>query len=87
MLLNGWLLLKRNFLRRIFGGIKVNENLRKRYSKEKMQPYGDLDLLSFVRINLLNWIGHVNGMHSIRNVSQLFKAIFREVDEEDDLNR
>jgi hypothetical protein len=34
MLLNGWLLLKRNVLRRIFGGIKVTENFRKRYNKE-----------------------------------------------------
>jgi hypothetical protein len=87
MLRNGWLILKRNVLRRIFGGIKVKENLRKRYNKELMQPFVDLDALSFVRINRLNWIGHVNRMHSKRNVSQLFKTILREVDEEDDLNR
>ena len=59
------------------GGIKVNENLRKRYNKELMQPFGDLDILSFVRlyllsyvrISLLNWIGHINKMHSKRKVS------------------
>jgi hypothetical protein len=25
-----------------------------------MEPFGDLDTLSFVRISRLNWIGHVN---------------------------
>ena len=60
-----------------------------------MQPFGDLDILSFVRLDLLsfvrisrlNWIGHVNRMHSKRKLSQLFQTLLREVDEEDDLNR
>jgi len=30
------------------GEIKVNENLRKRYNKELMQLFRDLDTLSFV---------------------------------------
>jgi hypothetical protein len=34
-------------LRRMFGGIKVNENWRKRYNKKLMQPFGDLDMLHF----------------------------------------
>jgi hypothetical protein len=63
---------KRNVLRRFFGGIKVNENWRKRYNKELMQLFGDLDILSFVRINQLKWIGHVNRMDSKRKVSQVF---------------
>jgi hypothetical protein len=36
---NGWLLLKKKVLRRMFGGIRVNENLRKRYNKELMQLF------------------------------------------------
>jgi hypothetical protein len=32
----------------MFGGIKVNEIWRKRYSKELMQLFGDLDILLFV---------------------------------------
>jgi len=63
----------------MFGGIKVNENLRKRYNKELMQPFGDLDILSFVRLYLLsyvrisrlNWIGHINRMHTKRKVNYL----------------
>jgi hypothetical protein len=63
---------ERKLLRRIFGGIKVNENWRKRYNKELMQLFGDLDILSFVRISQLKWIGHVNRMDIKREVSQAF---------------
>jgi hypothetical protein len=39
-----------------------------------MQPFGDSDILSFVRISRLNWIGHVNRMDSKRKVSQVFNS-------------
>jgi hypothetical protein len=48
---------ERKDLRRFFGGIKVNENWRKRYNKELMQLFEDLDILSFVGIKRLKWIG------------------------------
>jgi len=44
-LLNGWLLLKKKALRRMFRGIKVNENWRKPYNKEMMQLFRDLFIL------------------------------------------
>jgi len=53
---------ERKILITMFGVIKVTENWRKRYNKELMQLCGDLDILSFVRIIWLNWIGHVNRM-------------------------
>jgi hypothetical protein len=37
-----------------------------------MQLFGDLDVVSFVRIRLMNWIGHVNRMDRKRKVSQVF---------------
>jgi hypothetical protein len=37
-----------------------------------MLLFTDLDMLSLVRISRLNWIGHVNGMHSEGEVSQVF---------------
>jgi hypothetical protein len=37
-----------------------------------MQLFGDLDILSFVRVSRLKWIGHVNRMDSKRKVSQVF---------------
>jgi hypothetical protein len=61
---------ERKVLRRMFVGIK--RKLDKRCNKEFMQLFGDLDILSFVRISRLNSIGHVNRMVSKRKVSQLF---------------
>ena len=55
----------------MFGGIKANENWRKRYNKELMQLFGVLGILSFVRISQLNWIGYVNRMDSEIKVSQV----------------
>jgi hypothetical protein len=46
---------ERKISRRLLGGIKVNENWRKWYNKELTQLFGDLDILSFVRISQLNW--------------------------------
>jgi hypothetical protein len=62
--------LERKVLRRVFGWIKVKVNWRKRYNKELMQLFGDLVILSFVRISLLNWIGNVNRTGSKRKVRQ-----------------
>jgi len=53
----------KKIVRRKFRVIKVNENWRKRYNKELMQLFGDLDILSFVRISRLNWIRHVNRLN------------------------
>jgi len=63
---------ERKVVRRMFGGINGNENWRKRYNKELVQLFGDLDILSFVRISHLNWIGHVNRMESKRKLSLVF---------------
>jgi hypothetical protein len=63
---------ERKVLRRMFGGINPSENWRRRYNKELTQLCGDLDMLSFARISLLNWIGRVNTMGSKRKVSQVF---------------
>ena len=52
----------------MFGEFKVNRNWRKRYNKELMQVFGDLDIRSFVRISRLNLIGRVNRMDRKRKV-------------------
>jgi hypothetical protein len=44
----------------MLGGIKVNGNWIKLYNEELIQLFGVLDTLSFVIINCLIWIGHVN---------------------------
>jgi hypothetical protein len=57
ILLKGWLAaLERNVVRRMFGGIKANENWRKRHNKALMKLFGDLDILLFVTVSLLDWL-------------------------------
>ena len=64
---------ERKVLRRMFGEIKMNENWRKRYDKELMVRFGDgLDILSFVGMGRMDWIGHVNRVDSKSKVSQVF---------------
>jgi hypothetical protein len=65
---------RRKVLRRMCGGIKVNENWRKRCNTELMQLFGHLGILSFVRISHLNWTGLVKKMDSKRKVSQAFNS-------------
>jgi hypothetical protein len=65
---------ERRVLRKISGGIKVNESWGKRYNMEFMQLLGDLDRLPLVTISGLHWIGHGNGMHSNRKVLQVFNS-------------
>ena len=52
-------------------GIKAKENWRKRFNKELMQLFGDLDVLSFVRISRLKWTAHVDRMESTRKMLML----------------
>jgi hypothetical protein len=51
-------------LRRLFG--ELNEmkigKWRKRYSEELNELFAGLDILSFIRIRRLHWIGHINRM-------------------------
>jgi hypothetical protein len=65
-------ILERKMLRRMCGEIKANGNWRKQDNKELMQLFGDLDILSFIGISVLNWNGHVYRMDSKRNISQIF---------------
>ena len=73
-MLNGWQLLKEKFYEEFLGGINLNENWRKRCNKETMQLFGELDILLFVRISRLDWIGRVNRMDRKGIVSQVFNS-------------
>jgi hypothetical protein len=63
----------------MFWGIKVNVNWKKRYNKELMQLFGDLEILPFFRISRPNLIAHTNRMESKRKVTKYSKVILREV--------
>jgi len=51
------------------GEIKANGNWRNRYNKDLMQLFGNFEILSFVRVSQLDWIGHANRMDSKGKVS------------------
>jgi hypothetical protein len=59
-------------LGKILGAIKINNCWRRRYNNKLMSLYGDLDIVLFIRINRLRWIGHVNRMDNKRMVYQVF---------------
>jgi hypothetical protein len=63
---------KREVLRKILGAKKINNCWRGRHNNELMQLYGDLDIVSFIIINRLRWIGHVNRMDNKRMVYHVF---------------
>jgi hypothetical protein len=45
-----------------------------------MQLFGDSDILPFVRISRLNWIGDFNRRESKRKVSPVLNITLRDVD-------
>ena len=57
---------ERNASKRMFEGTEVHENWRMLHNKELLQLFEYLDILSFVGIIRLNWIGHVNRMDNKR---------------------
>lgn len=44
----------------------LNENWRNKYSEELIQLFGDVDVLSFVRMFRLDWLCYVNRMNGKR---------------------
>jgi hypothetical protein len=59
-------------LTKILGTININNCWRRRYNNELMHLYGDLDIVSFIRINRLRWFGHVNIMDNKIMVYKVF---------------
>jgi len=60
------LVFERKILRSIFGGIKVDETWRRRYNHELYQLYNEPDIVKFIKINRLRWLGHVQRMNEDR---------------------
>jgi hypothetical protein len=78
---------ERKAVRKILGAIKINNCWRRRHNNELIQLYDDLDMISFIRINRLRWIGHVNRMDNKRMAFLKFLLInLKEVGKEVDPN-
>jgi hypothetical protein len=55
-----------------------------RYNKELLQLLGGIDILSFVRISQLKWIGYVNRMDTKEQLVKYLTIILRQYEEEDE---
>ena len=64
--------LERKVLRRILGAVKIINTWRRRNNSEMMNLYEDVDIISFIRLSRLKWIGHVNRMDKERKVYKIF---------------
>ena len=53
------------------GAVYVDDTWRRRYNNELMEMYGDLDVISFIKLNRLRWIGHVSRMDANKKVHQV----------------
>lgn len=54
---------ERKILRRIYGATKIGENeYRRRWNSEIYQLYDDIDIIFFIRVSRLRWLGHVYRM-------------------------
>ena len=57
------LVFKRRILQSIFGGVNVESNWRRRFNHEL---YNEPDVVKFIKINRLRWLGHVLRMNEER---------------------
>ena len=53
------------------GAVHVDDTWRRRYNNELMEMYGDLDVISFIKLNRLRWIGQVSRMDANKKVHQV----------------
>ena len=75
---------ERKVLRKILGAVRVNDIWRRRYNSELMALYEDLDLVSFIKLNRLRWIGHIYRMENTRKVTRYFIIIHKDLAREAD---
>ena len=62
---------ERTVLRRILAAVCDGCYFRRRYSDELIIMYGELDIVSTIRLSRLRWIGHVSRMAHHRKVYQV----------------
>jgi hypothetical protein len=54
------------------GAVKINDTWKRRNISELMNSYKDVDIVPFIRLSRLKWIGHVNRIDKGRKVYNIF---------------
>lgn len=62
---------ERKVLRRVLGAVFDGNNWRRRHNNELMKIYNDLDIVAYIKVNRLRWIGHVSRMEKTRKAYQV----------------
>lgn len=68
---------ERKILRMIFGAVKLDNVWRRRYNDELYEIYKDINVVRFIKIARLRWIGHVFR----RGDGEVIKRIVKQVPE------
>ncbi|XP_043064518.1 uncharacterized protein LOC122320474 [Drosophila ficusphila] len=66
---------ERKILRKIFGPICVGDAYRIRWNHELYELYGDVDVVSRVKIHRLRWLGHIARMEEDTPARKVFDAV------------
>jgi hypothetical protein len=63
---------ERRILRCIFGAVQENGVWRKRYNHELYELFNEPDIVKYIKINRLDWAGHVMCMDNNRTVNKVY---------------
>jgi hypothetical protein len=66
--------LERGILRCIFGALQENGVWRKTYNHEQYEMFNGPDIVKYIKINRLGWVGHVIYMDNNRTVKKVFNT-------------
>jgi hypothetical protein len=60
-------LFERKVLRCIFGTKQENETWRKRYNYELYETFNESNIVNYIKVKRLTWVGHLRRMNNDRN--------------------
>lgn len=66
---------ERKILRKIFGAINENELWRRRYNFELYQLYNNSDIVKFIKVQIIRWVGHIARMLDNEHTKRLTMSI------------
>jgi hypothetical protein len=67
-------LFERKILRSIFGAVRDEGQLRRRYNFDLYKLYDEPDFVKYIQINRLKWAGHVMRMDNNRITKRMFNT-------------
>ena len=65
---------ERKILRKIYGPTKENGQWRIKMNEELMTKYKAPDIVNIIKIQILEWLGHVDRMNETKSVKKIFEG-------------